>query len=146
MTLIEQRGRAIEGREEAILRGKSGLEVGGVVNGVRPGVGGQEFVVAAEALTKIGGEPVIDRTAVRVVGVHVAEGDAIAEGAWVAVCIEVGRHQIRNGVCHARREGCDHGGIQAGGPEQVHQRGRDVIGQSARKRTRERAWTASGDE
>ena len=38
------------------MRSKRGLEVGRVVDGVRPGVGGQELVVIAEALAEIGGQ------------------------------------------------------------------------------------------
>ena len=80
VTLIKERRRTIEARYIAVLRGKSGLQIGGIVDGVRPGVGGQKFVVLGEALAEIGAESVIDRTAVGVVGVHVAEGDAAGVG------------------------------------------------------------------
>ena len=76
MALVEERGGTIGAREVAVLRSERGLQVGGIVNGVRPGVGREEFVMAAEALAQVGGQAVIDRAAVGVVGVHVAEGDA----------------------------------------------------------------------
>ena len=79
MTLVEQRRGAIEAGVVAVLRRERGLQIGGIVNGMRPGVGSEEFVVAVEALAQVGGEAVIDGAAVGVVGIHVAEGDAAGE-------------------------------------------------------------------
>ena len=42
----------------------------------------------AEALAQIGGEAVIDRAAIGVVGVHISEGNAAAECGRVAIGVE----------------------------------------------------------
>src|SRR5579864_1301433 len=93
VTLIEQRRRTIHGWIVAILRCQRRLQVGGVVDGVRPRVGSQKLVVVAKALAQIRGEAMIDGAAVRVVRIHVAEGDAAGVGeavleGRVAGCVE----------------------------------------------------------
>src|SRR5271166_5542034 len=113
---------------------------------MRPRVRGEEFVAAAEALAEISAQAVIARSAIGEVGVHVAEGDAVTEGAWIAVGIELGRGEIGNGVRYTGRKGCNHGGVQAGGTEEVRQRGRDIVGQSTGEQPCERACAARGDE
>ena len=137
MALIEGGRGTIGGRDIAVLRGERGLEVGGIVDGVRPSVGGEEFVVAAEALAEIGGQPVIDRTAVGVVGIHIAERNAAGVGkavAWVgiAVGVEAGQSGEKSlGLRHtsalaAELEGGGNGRVQSAGAEEVHERRIDV--------------------
>src|SRR5258708_35332879 len=76
MTLIEGGGGTIRAGEITVLRGERRLQVGGIVDGMRPSVRSQELVMVAEALAEIDGQPVVVRRAIGVVGIHVAEGDA----------------------------------------------------------------------
>ncbi len=79
VALIEQRGRTVDLPDSKLSCGVSvALQIGRVVDRMRPGVGSEKFVVLVEALAQVGAESVIDRTAVRVVGVHVAERNAAA--------------------------------------------------------------------
>src|SRR5208282_5723005 len=82
MPLIEGRRGTIGVRDIAILRDERGLQVGGIVDGMRTGVGREELVVLCEALAQIGAQPVIVGSAVGVVGIHVAERDAA--GVWAS--------------------------------------------------------------
>src|SRR5579864_7615018 len=136
VTLVEERGGTIEAGEEAVLRCERGLQIGGVVDGVRPRVGREEFVMLVEALAQVGGEAVVDRTAVGVVRVHVAEGDAAAKSASnrrsttrvESLAGETALDFFRE--LHARdrgRSGSDESSgnrrIQASGTKEIHQRG-----------------------
>src|SRR6266404_2985671 len=138
MTLIEGGGGTIRAREVAVLWGKRGLQVGRIVDGVRPGVGGEELVVVVEALAEIDGQPVVVRSAIGIVGIHVTEGDA-------ASVIECGRHRItcriesgqgleegdrlrHAGALAIQLETGGNGRIQAAGAEKVHQGGVDPTG------------------
>src|SRR3984893_2596470 len=131
MTLIEGGGGAIRAREITVLRGERGLQVGRIVDRVRPGVGRQELVMVVEALAEIDGQPVVVRSAVRIVGVHVAKGDA-------AGVIERGRRGVASriepwersekslGLRHAwslaaQIESGGDRGIQTAGTEEVHE-------------------------
>ncbi len=84
MTLVEGGGGTVGAGEVAVLRGKRGLQVSGIVDRVRPGVGREELVVVVETLAEVGGQTVVVRRAVGIVGVHVAEGDAagVIERGW----------------------------------------------------------------
>src|SRR5216684_1068293 len=59
---------------------------------MRPGVGREDPVVVAEGLAQVSAEAVIDRAAVGVVRVHVAEGNAAGvgerRGRWIARRVE----------------------------------------------------------
>ena len=74
--------------EKAILRSGGGLQVNRVVDGMRPGVGRQEFVMATKALAQVGAESVINGAPVGKVSIHVAEGDAVGEGRRIAGSVE----------------------------------------------------------
>src|SRR5579862_3731442 len=64
---------------------------------MRPRVRCEKFVVISETLAQVGREPVIDRTAVRIVRVHITEGNASCKTGWVGVIVE-GRGGIKGGV------------------------------------------------
>src|SRR5882757_116865 len=74
--------------KEAILGSSGGLQVDRVINGMRPGVRGQEFVVAAKAFSQVGTQAVVNGASVGKVGVHVAERDTVSKGRWIAGGIE----------------------------------------------------------
>ena len=87
----------------------------------------------AKAFFQVGSEPVVDRAAVGVVGVHVAEGDAAGQGSRIA-----GRAQA-SGLQHQGRDDLNASGgggireqrnrnrrIQARGTEEIQQRCRHI--------------------
>ena len=89
--------------------------------------------MAAEALAEIGGEAVIDRAAVGVIGVHVAEGDAarVIEGGGRGIAFGIKAWQGREkslrlsyarGLAAQIESGGD-GRVQSSGTEEVHQGG-----------------------
>src|SRR5262249_11951873 len=88
VALIEQRTGAVERGEITVLRSQRRLQVGRVVDGVRPGVRAEKFVVISKALAQIGGKSVINRAAVGEIRIHVAEGDAVGEGRGIAIGVE----------------------------------------------------------
>ena len=67
-----------------VLRLQRRLQIGRVVNGMRPGVGRQKFVVLAEAFTQVGGEAVVDRTPIGEIGRRIAEGYATGQRRGIA--------------------------------------------------------------
>src|SRR6266403_3222762 len=87
MALVEGGSGTVRAREVTVLWGERGLQVGRIVDGVRPGVGGEELVVVVEALAEIDGQPVVVRSAIGIVGIHVTEGDAVR-------IIGRGRHRV----------------------------------------------------
>src|ERR1700689_5979023 len=132
MTLVEQRRGAVERGIIAVLWRERGLQIGGVVDGVRPGGGREKFVVVAETLAQIGAEAVIDGTAVGIIGVHVAERDAAGEADRTAIRVEArdGLNQslsLGNATERVSAEfvGADDRRIHAAGAEKVHQGGGD---------------------
>src|ERR1700732_3562695 len=100
---------------------------------MRKGVRRQKFVMVAKALLQIWGESMVNRAAVGVVGVHVAEGYASGQGRGIAGSAEASGLQ-HQGCDYLNAAGC--GGIrqqrnrnrriQAGGTEEIHQRCRHV--------------------
>ena len=74
--------------EKAVLRSGGGLQVNRVVDGMRPGVGRQEFVVAAKTLAQVGAEAVVNGASVGEVCVHVAERNAIGQRRRIAGGVE----------------------------------------------------------
>ena len=44
--------------------------------------------MSAEPLAQVRAQAVIDRAAVGEVGIHVAEGYAVRECCWIAICVE----------------------------------------------------------
>src|SRR5271169_811012 len=103
---------------------------------MRPRVRSEELVVLCEAFAQVGGEAVVDRTPVGVVGIHVAEGDASREGPSGAgsaggveslageVALELlceGHATGPSRDCGAQIQTSD-GRIQAAGTKEIHQR------------------------
>src|ERR1700728_5110525 len=129
MTLVEQRCGAIHGGIVAVRRIESGFEIGRVVNGVRAGIRSKYFVMLVEAFAEVGGEAVVDRAAVGIIGVHVAERHAAGESGRIAVCVKpwdvmdqsYGLSDAAERVAE-RRVGADERRIQSAGPEKLHQR------------------------
>src|SRR5258708_37672745 len=58
VTLIEGGGGTISAGEVTVLRGESGLQIGGIIDRVRPGIRSEEFVMLAEAFAEIGHPPI----------------------------------------------------------------------------------------
>ena len=79
MAKIEVRDPALGARIGAILWKAvvvgldGGVEVGGIVNGFRPGVGGLELQTVREALSELGLEGVVDRTSAVVMKVDLVK-------------------------------------------------------------------------
>ena len=99
---------------------------------MRPGVRRQKFVVTAKALFQIGGQPVINRTAVGVVGIHVAERDAAGESAGRRITsraesalLQDRQRRVDAALCGRANQSAGNRGIQASGTEEVGQRRRD---------------------
>ncbi len=98
-----------------------------------------------EAFAEVRGEAVVDRAAVGVVGIHIAEGDAAGESAVIAGVGETVRRQYQGQYCcHARSRSRvrqirqRERGIYRRRPEEVGQCGRDP-GLSARINTARRS-------
>src|SRR5450432_738282 len=70
---------ALEERETAVLRLESGLQVGGVVDGMGPGIAGEQFQTVREALGEVNCQRVVDGTAAGLLGVHAVERNGNAE-------------------------------------------------------------------
>ena len=81
----------------------------------------------AETLSEVGGEAVIDRTAVGNVSGHIAEGDAVSKAAGGAGAVSTYAIGLQNWGCQrqARCEGAHERWIEAGGTEETDQGGRD---------------------
>ena len=79
MALVEGRAGAFVVGPEVILRFQQRLQIGGIINRVRPGVRSEELVVVAETLFEIRGQAMVDRAAIGIVGHHVAEGNGDAQ-------------------------------------------------------------------
>ena len=75
MALIIYGVGSFEKRESAVLRLQWGLQVGAVVDGVRPGVAGEQFKTFREALLKIDGERVIPGAGIGKLCVDAVEGN-----------------------------------------------------------------------
>ena len=84
MALVEERIGALGVRIVIVLRLERRLQVGGVINRVGPGVGGQKLVMGSEALAQVSSQPVVDRAATRNVCWHVTERYAAAERERIA--------------------------------------------------------------
>src|ERR1035438_3376292 len=96
-----------------------------------PGVRGQELVMAVETLAKISSQSVIDGTAVGVVGIHVAEGDAAGERSEIASTLEPVFLQYQ------RQNGSDTSGScgtreQSDRDRRVHRRWAEEVGKGGR--------------
>src|SRR5258708_30037074 len=89
MTLVKERVGTLQSRIETILGSERRLQVGGIVDGVRPGVRRKEFVVLVEAFAQVGAEAVIDGTPIRVVRIHVAKGYAIGQSGRPGVAASI---------------------------------------------------------
>src|SRR5437763_818038 len=100
---------------------------------MRPSVGSKEFVLIAEAFTQVGGQTMVDRAAVRVVGVHIAEGNAAGIGKSVhcrriASGVEAGKRFDESCcLCNARGGAAQivssrDGWVEPAGPKEIHQR------------------------
>src|SRR5260221_13087055 len=74
MTLVVDRVGTLEVAKAAVLRLEGGLEVGAVVDRVRPGVAGKHGEVAREALLQVDGKSVVPGCGVGVLGVNAIEG------------------------------------------------------------------------
>src|SRR5256885_17133957 len=70
MSLVVHGIGALEKREAAVLRLEGRLQVGTIVDGVRPGVAREQLEALREALLHVDGERVIPRTGVRKLRVH----------------------------------------------------------------------------
>ena len=79
VALIESRAGALMVWPEIILRLQQRLQISGVIDGVRPGIRGQELVVVAEPLFEVRRQAMVDRAAIGIVGHHVAKGNGHAE-------------------------------------------------------------------
>src|SRR5215471_1693303 len=79
MALIVYRVGTLEKREARILRLERGLQVGGVVNGMRPGVTGKQFKVVGKVFGDIDGQSVVPGTARRFLRVDAVEGNGHAK-------------------------------------------------------------------
>src|SRR5258708_23831592 len=111
------------------------------MNRMRPGVRSEKFVVPGDPLAEVGGESVIDRAAVGVVGVHVAERHAAGVGRYRVA----GRVESRQAMKYGLRLGQTakriasgviagrDGGIQTSGTEEVHQSGIHVRERAGRR-------------
>src|SRR5271157_5215313 len=74
MTLVVDGVAALESREAAVLRLEGGLQVGGIVNRMRPGVTREQLEVTGETLAEVDGQSVVPGIAIRDLGVHAVEG------------------------------------------------------------------------
>src|SRR5664279_6106776 len=77
-----------------VLRLQGGLQVGGIVDGVPPGIGGQHFPMSGETPCRIDGESVVIGGAAGVVGDHVAEGNYLVSVTEVIVVQDLLRQTI----------------------------------------------------
>src|SRR5262249_58271580 len=84
MTLVKVRVRALEEGETAVLRFKGRLQVGGIVDGVRPGIAGEQLERVAETLLHVDGEAVVDGVAVGKLRVDAVEGNRHAEARGIS--------------------------------------------------------------
>src|SRR5258707_4797059 len=74
MALVVDGVGTLEVAKAAVLRLERGLEVGAVVDRVRPGVAGEHGEVAREALLQVDGESVVPGSGVGVLGIDAVEG------------------------------------------------------------------------
>src|ERR1700688_1264122 len=102
VTLVIIRVGALEEREAAVLRFEWGLQVGGVVDGMGPGVAGEKFKRVREALGQIDGQAIVSGIAAGFLCVHAIEGDGNSETCWVS-----------GGLCERDLGGVTDGGIAA---------------------------------
>ena len=134
MPLVKQGVRALQLRKVAVL-GASG-DCKSVESSIAcdQAVRRQEFVVIAEALAQVGGKSVVNRAAVGVVGVHIAEGDAVSQRGRIASGVagpSAAENRLRQ--CHAGRV---RGGSTAPAMAGFSPDGRKKFDQRGAKRTR----------
>ena len=107
---------------------------------MRPGVRPKKLKMPAKALAQVRAEPVIDRTAVGEVGVHITEGNAIGISGGIAARVESlarqtafdGLREGHAGPCTGQRHRGSNRRIQSAGPEEVHQSRADPRAQRTR--------------
>src|SRR3954462_5193721 len=102
---------------------------------MRPSVGSEQFVMSAKALLEVQAERMVHGAAVRVVGVHVAEWDAVVErGERIARSIEALTLQsLKYLFCQsdagpppARYQRARNRGIQSPRTKEIHQQSRNI--------------------
>ncbi len=133
VALVEERVGALKVQARHVLREQERLEVGRVVNRVRPGVGGEELVVVRHAAAHLEGARVVDGVAVGDLRVHVAEGRDEA-----GTRERAGRRQ--RAVEDGRRDRAARDGLRE---EVVRPRRAEEVG---RERLDDRAARRDGDE
>jgi len=100
MALVKQRRGTVQSRKVAILWRERGLQVGRVINSVRPGIGREEFVMTAETLAQVGAETMVDGTSIGVVGVHVPERNAVSK-ADTGITTGGEPFSLQNSICQS---------------------------------------------
>src|SRR5579859_1553692 len=125
MTLVEGGAGALGVRGEVVLGGiRSGDDVGGIVDGVRPGVGDEELEVRGVGLLEIDGEAVVAGGSGGEVGGHVAEGDGLTDAETIGSGEFAGEFYAL--ACALRVEELAQRGVEAGTAEEVQERWGDV--------------------
>src|SRR6267143_286457 len=105
--------------EAAVLRLEWGLQVGRVINGVRPGVTGEQLEAIRETLREVESQSVVPGVAIGELRVDAVEGNGNTEALRVArQCCQRHLRCITTGNQSAERR------IRAGGPEEVEKRRR----------------------
>src|SRR3954468_10103067 len=121
---------------------------------MRPSVGSEQFVMSAKALLEVEAERMVHGAAVRVVGVHVAEWDAVVErGERIARSIEALTLQSLKylfcqsdaGATTARYQRASNRGIQSARTKEIHQRSRNIRLTSHHSARRERRRTTDSE-
>src|SRR5882724_618666 len=132
MSLVVHGIGALEKWEAAVLRLEGRLQVGAIVDRVRPGVAREKLEALREALLHVDGERVIPRTGVRELRVHAIErnGHTGPYGILCSVrkrlldletaCKGRAGRALRGELCDAESEG----GIRTGRPEEIEKCGR----------------------
>ena len=142
MALVEGRRRTVGVRVVAVLWDERGLQVRGIIDRVRPGIGCQEFVVAVEALTEIGGQPVVDRAAIGVVGVMSLKGTQLASpvesGLHAVFCPAACRSESARGARGANTPASE--GLMPDGREKLVSAAGTKYGSGDRGRVRSHNW------
>src|SRR5262249_38980896 len=127
--------------EAAVLRFQRGLQVGGIVNRVRPRIAREQFEGMTEALLQVDGQAVINRVAIGELCVDAVEGHGHTEAGWIPgersqryLSRVASRQHARNGS----DEPCE-GRIRSRRSEEIEERRRaDVLAVE----WREWCWTA----
>src|SRR5713101_9990902 len=127
---------ALEIGEAAVLRLEGRLQVGRIVDGMRPGIAGEQLKAMGEPLREIKGQSVVPGIAVGELRVDAVEGNGNAEAARVTCALRernLSRVAWGNAIREAReghrasrnaRNQRRKGWIGSGGPEEVEERRR----------------------